>query len=62
MVRDQTPDAVLIEPGYNTWFTGGNNLGIQAAKGQYVLILNADTVMTDSTLQRLVGYMQRIHK
>lgn len=58
MVREQMPDAVLIEPGYNTWFTGGNNLGMQAATGQYVLILNADTVMTEGTLQRLVDYMQ----
>ncbi|MCC7450246.1 MAG: glycosyltransferase family 2 protein [Anaerolineae bacterium] len=58
MVREQMPDAVLIEPGYNTWFTGGNNLGVQAAEGLYVLILNADTVIMNGTLQRLVAYMQ----
>lgn len=58
MVRERMPDAVLIEPGYNTWFTGGNNLGIQAAEGQYMLILNADTAITAGMLQRLVSYMQ----
>lgn len=39
MVRQVMPEAILIEPGRNTWFTGGNNIGIQKATGNYVLIL-----------------------
>ncbi|MCB9456766.1 MAG: hypothetical protein H6671_12345 [Anaerolineaceae bacterium] len=27
----------------NTWFCGGNNLGIEAAQGDYILLLNPDT-------------------
>ena len=27
MVRSEFPRVILIEPGVNTWFTGGNNLG-----------------------------------
>ena len=58
MVRQTAPEAILIEPGYNTWFTGGNNLGIQAATGDYVFILNPDTIIQKDTLQTMVAYLQ----
>ena len=57
MVREQFPAVKLIEPGYNTWFTGGNNLGIQAATGEYVFILNPDTVIQAGTLQTMIAYL-----
>jgi len=58
MVRDSFPDVKLIEPGFNTWFTGGNNLGLQAATGEYVFILNPDTVIQPGTLQFLVNFLR----
>jgi len=58
MVRQGAPEAILIEPGHNTWFTGGNNLGIQAATGEYALILNPDTVIQPGTLQTLLAYLR----
>ncbi len=58
MVRAQFPDVTLIAPGRNTWFTGGNNLGIAAAAGDYALILNPDTVILPGTLQTLVTYLR----
>ncbi len=57
MVREQFPAVRLIESGENLWFSGGNNLGIQAAQGNYVLILNPDTIMQPGTLQTLVQYL-----
>jgi len=58
MVRQVMPEARLIEPGHNTWFTGGNNLGIQQAAGEYVLILNPDTVFQPNTLQTMLAYIR----
>ena len=58
MVREHFPEVKLIVPGYNTWFTGGNNLGINQAKGEYVLILNPDTVILSDTLQTMLAYMR----
>src|SRR5690242_11851161 len=57
IVREQMPDATLIEPGYNTWFTGGNNLGLKAAKGKYALVLNPDTAVEANTLRSLIDYL-----
>lgn len=57
MVR-QFADVTLIEPGYNSWFTGGNNIGLKAASGDYVLILNPDTILQPNTLQTMIAYLQ----
>ena len=56
MVRAEFPDVKLIAPGRNTWFTGGNNLGLEAASGEYTLILNPDTRIQAGTLQTMLDY------
>ncbi len=58
LVRECAPEAVLIEPGYNSWFTGGNNIGIRAATGEYVFVLNPDTVIRPGALQTLLAYLR----
>ncbi|MBK8021734.1 MAG: glycosyltransferase family 2 protein [Chloroflexi bacterium] len=58
MVRDQFPQVVLVEPGRNTWFSGGNNLGFEKATGDYTLILNPDTVIQPGTFQIMLAYLR----
>ncbi len=58
MVREVMPEANVIEPGWNTWFTGGNNLGVEQASGEYALILNPDTVFQAGTLPTMLAYLQ----
>ena len=50
LVRERFPSVRLIEPGANRWFSGGNNLGFRAAQGEYVHILNPDTVVLPGAL------------
>lgn len=52
----------LTEVHPNRGFTGGNNLVIRAALAsddppEYVLLLNADTIVQDGALEALVGFM-----
>jgi GT2 family glycosyltransferase len=42
-VRTHFPPVKLIENGKNLGFGGGNNVGIRASQGKYVMILNNDT-------------------
>ncbi len=58
MVRAEFPDVQLIQPGRNTWFSGGNNLGLEAAQGTYTLVLNPDTVIRSGTLSAMVTYLR----
>lgn len=58
MVRESFPNVIVIEPGRNTWFTGGNNLGFAKSTGEYTLILNPDTVIQPGTLQTMIAYLR----
>lgn len=55
-IRREFPQVRLIENSVNLRFAKGNNVGIQASHGEYVLILNPDTIIHDGTLDRLVDY------
>ncbi|MGL4649984.1 MAG: glycosyltransferase [Caldilineaceae bacterium] len=57
MVRREFPEVVLLEPGRNTWFCGGNNLGLAAATGDYALLLNPDTIAPPAALETLVAFL-----
>ncbi|MFN8531494.1 MAG: glycosyltransferase family 2 protein [Anaerolineae bacterium] len=59
MVKQEFPRVVLLEPGHNTWFCGGNNLGVAAAHGEYALLLNPDTIPPPGALGLMVRYMDQ---
>jgi len=62
---DQTAEAVaeafaqvqLIRAPKNLGFGGGNNLGLIAARGRYVLLLNSDTEVQPGALGALIDFM-----
>jgi len=58
MIRQEMPEAILIEPGRNTWFSGGNNLGVQYATAEYILVLNPDTLIQPGMFQTMLAYMK----
>ncbi len=58
MLRAEFPTVRVIEPGVNTWFTGGNNLGVGSARGQYGLLLNSDTLVQPEMLQAMIAYLR----
>lgn len=57
MVRADFPGVTLIEPGANTGFSIGNNLGITQSGGDVVLLLNPDTVVPPGALTRMVDFL-----
>ncbi len=58
MVADEFPSVKLLAQPMNTWFCGGNNIGLAAACGKYVLLLNPDTVVQPDALAKLVTFME----
>ena len=56
MVRAEFPDVRLIANQANRGYTGGNNDGITAAAGRYVMILNPDTRVLADALAAMVTY------
>lgn len=57
MVRADFPHVRLLAQTRNTWFCGGNNIGIQAASGDYILLLNPDTVVQPAALEHLTAFL-----
>ena len=58
MLREKFGDEIiLIENRDNTGFSKANNQGIEIAKGKYVLLLNPDTIVEESTFQKCLNYM-----
>ena len=53
LLRERYPDIVVLRSDENLGFAGGNNLGIRAATGDCLLLLNNDTEVTDNTLHHL---------
>ncbi len=56
-IRNQFPWVRLIEPGQNVGFSKGNNIGIEAASGDHILLLNPDTLIVDSAVALLSDYL-----
>jgi len=56
MVCAEFPAVRLIANQTNRGYTGGNNDGIAAATGRYVMILNPDTRVLDDALAAMVAY------
>jgi len=57
MVKEKFPEAFLIENKKNTGFSYANNQAIRISKGEYVLLLNPDTVVEEDTFEKVVFFM-----
>lgn len=57
-IQTKFPDVKCIRSNKNLGFAGGNNLGISRAKGKYILLLNNDTYIENSTLSELTRLLE----
>ncbi|HEV2395499.1 MAG TPA: glycosyltransferase family 2 protein [Candidatus Sulfotelmatobacter sp.] len=55
-IRAQFPAVRIVENRANLGFAKGNNAGIRAATGEYVLILNPDTIVHEGSLDRWIEF------
>lgn len=57
MVREKFPWVRLIESKENLGFSKGNNLALEKAEGEYVLLLNPDTIVQEDTFDKCIRFM-----
>lgn len=58
-IKSQFPQVKLIENNENLGFPKGNNIGVAQAKGEYVCILNPDTVVAEDTFIKTLDFMEQ---
>jgi N-acetylglucosaminyl-diphospho-decaprenol L-rhamnosyltransferase len=56
MLAHNYPDVQLIQNTENVGFSKANNQGVAIAKGEYVLILNPDTVVSETTFEKILDF------
>ncbi|HLW39455.1 MAG TPA: glycosyltransferase family 2 protein [Brumimicrobium sp.] len=57
MVQEKFPQVKLIANKDNVGFSKANNQAIELSKGDYILLLNPDTVVEEDTFQKCIDFM-----
>lgn len=59
MIKKKYPKFNLIENKKNVGFSKANNQAIKLANGEYILLLNPDTVIEEDTLIKTIDFMDK---
>jgi len=57
-IAQRYPKVRVIRSDRNLGFAGGNNLGIKAAQGKYLFLINNDTIFKEFNIQALIDRME----
>jgi GT2 family glycosyltransferase len=59
MMKQRFPNLKLIENKENLGFPKGNNIGVAKAQGEYICILNPDTVVAEDTFTKVLAFAKK---
>jgi GT2 family glycosyltransferase len=59
MIKSRFPNVKLIKNNSNLGFPKGNNIGVAQAKGDYICILNPDTVVAEDTFTKILAFAEK---
>ncbi|OGE87919.1 MAG: hypothetical protein A3J07_00150 [Candidatus Doudnabacteria bacterium RIFCSPLOWO2_02_FULL_49_13] len=51
VIQKNHPQVKIIEPGWNSWFAAGNNLGIKASSGEFIQLVNDDLILEPTYIE-----------
>ena len=57
VLKNKHSNCTLIFNEKNVGFSKANNQGIECAKGEYILLLNPDTIVEESTFEKVIAFM-----
>jgi GT2 family glycosyltransferase len=58
LFKERFPTIKVVASERNLGFAGGNNLGIAAAEGEVILLLNSDTYLVDNAIAKSYNYLK----
>ncbi|MEH2324641.1 MAG: glycosyltransferase family 2 protein [Nostoc sp.] len=58
LISENFPEFRLLKQAQNSGFGAGNNAGVKVATGEFLFLLNTDTVLTSNILPHLIELMQ----
>lgn len=61
-IREVIPNVRYIDIGYNSGYARANNLGILQARGEYILLLNPDTILLNNAIKKTLDFFKEKEK
>ena len=58
MIQKEFPKILTLQLPKNVGFAAGNNAGIKASTGRYIIIMNPDIALTENTVENLLHFLQ----
>lgn len=55
--NSRNPTIKLIKNRTNLGFAKGNNIGIRKARGEYIMLLNSDTIVKEGSIEKLAEFL-----
>jgi GT2 family glycosyltransferase len=62
IIEREFPQVILIRNGFNAGFARANNLALQRAKGEFVLLINPDTIWEKGNLKKAIVFLKEYPK
>ena len=59
MLEEKFPEVILLKNDVNKGFSAANNQALEVAKGEYLLLLNPDTVIEETTFSEIIIFMDQ---
>lgn len=59
MIQEKFPRVKLIANRKNTGFSKANNQAIEQASGEFILLLNPDTIVEEDTFHKVIEFMEQ---
>ena len=56
---EKFPQITLVKSSENRGFAGGNNVGLEIAKGEYILLLNSDTELVENSIETSLNRLKQ---
>lgn len=60
LLKSVYPDVKIVRSNKNLGFSGGNNLGIQASRGEYLFFINNDAEVTEGAIETMLYLFQKV--
>jgi GT2 family glycosyltransferase/lipopolysaccharide/colanic/teichoic acid biosynthesis glycosyltransferase len=60
IIRYKFPEIILIENNTNRGFAAACNQGLSISKGDFILLLNPDTMIQEDTIQTMINFFESV--
>ena len=61
MIAEKYKEVIILKNEKNLGFSKANNLGVKIAKGEFILFLNSDTIVTENAIDLLIEFLRKNH-